>query len=136
MRGVEGDWAGEWVVIVVSEGRCGEGSGSPTSTTSLHRNNLHSPRNHLKHIHHADHHHDCFRHLLCRRRRPPCSRGERCPPVHGVRPNGVCSKGPGQRCGGYRWEYGRCGEGTVCMCGVCTGCSPFDGSCYSNAPIC
>uniref|UniRef100_A0A0P4WCD5 Neuroparsin n=2 Tax=Scylla olivacea TaxID=85551 RepID=A0A0P4WCD5_SCYOL len=43
--------------------------------------------------------------------------------------NGVCAKGPGETCGGYRWSEGKCGEGTFCSCGICGGCSPFDGKC-------
>ncbi|KAG0729337.1 Neuroparsin-A [Chionoecetes opilio] len=43
--------------------------------------------------------------------------------------NGVCAKGPGETCGGYRWSAGKCGEGTFCSCGICGGCSPYDGRC-------
>ncbi|XP_071540498.1 uncharacterized protein [Panulirus ornatus] len=37
--------------------------------------------------------------------------------------NEVCAKGPGERCGGVWWEEGKCGLGTSCSCGICTGCS-------------
>nr|QBG05398.1 neuroparsin III precursor [Macrobrachium nipponense] len=37
--------------------------------------------------------------------------------------NTVCAKGPGQSCGGDWWEFGKCGEGTYCACGTCSGCS-------------
>ncbi|KAK3852485.1 hypothetical protein Pcinc_040931 [Petrolisthes cinctipes] len=133
MRGVEGDWAGEWVVVVVSEGRSGEGSGRNTTT--------------MKTITMTAFVSCCVIVVLLLAQEgsaaPRCMEYDRAAPQgckYGTSldwcRNGVCSKGPGQRCGGYRWEYGKCGEGTVCMCGVCTGCSPFDGSCYSNAPIC
>ncbi|XP_045122305.1 neuroparsin-A-like [Portunus trituberculatus] len=49
--------------------------------------------------------------------------------------NGVCAKGPGETCGGYRRQDGICGEGTYCECGHCRGCSPFDASCH-DAQFC
>jgi len=33
-----------------------------------------------------------------------------------------CGKGAGERCGGQRNKYGRCGAGMFCSCGVCNGC--------------
>ncbi|XP_042239197.1 neuroparsin-A-like [Homarus americanus] len=48
--------------------------------------------------------------------------------------NGVCAKGPGESCGGYWYEYGKCGGGTFCLCGTCIGCSTIDGTCSQSSP--
>ncbi|XP_071540499.1 uncharacterized protein [Panulirus ornatus] len=51
--------------------------------------------------------------------------------------NGVCAKGPGERCGGHWWKEGKCGLGTYCSCNVCTGCSAVvNGVCSAPTLIC
>ncbi|XP_064115649.1 neuroparsin-A-like [Macrobrachium nipponense] len=50
--------------------------------------------------------------------------------------NEVCAKGPGETCGGHFWEQGKCGEGTFCSCGTCTGCSVITRRCFRSALVC
>ncbi|XP_047477623.1 neuroparsin-A-like [Penaeus chinensis] len=50
--------------------------------------------------------------------------------------NTVCAKGPGESCGGYRWENGKCGLGMICSCGRCSGCSIIDGTCSPHSMVC
>ncbi|CAL4188303.1 unnamed protein product, partial [Meganyctiphanes norvegica] len=42
----------------------------------------------------------------------------------------VCSKGPGESCGGRWMQHGTCGTGLYCQCNRCTGCSPVTLDCF------
>jgi hypothetical protein len=45
----------------------------------------------------------------------------------------VCTKGPGEQCGGKHAVYGICGEGLVCSnCNRCTGCSLRNFECFED----
>ena len=47
--------------------------------------------------------------------------------------NTICTKGPGEQCGGRNFRYGICGEGLMCSnCGGCQGCSSITYKCFSD----
>ncbi|KAK7086389.1 hypothetical protein SK128_025327, partial [Halocaridina rubra] len=50
--------------------------------------------------------------------------------------NQVCAKGPGEACGGLFLERGKCGDGTFCSCGICSGCSSITSECRPSPLVC
>lgn len=47
--------------------------------------------------------------------------------------NQICTKGPGEVCGGKGQRYGVCGEGLVCSnCNRCQGCSLRTYECFDD----
>jgi len=47
--------------------------------------------------------------------------------------NQICTKGPGEVCGGKNQRYGVCGEGLVCSnCNRCQGCSLRTYECFDD----
>jgi len=47
--------------------------------------------------------------------------------------NYLCTKGPGDICGGKHMRYGICGEGLMCSnCNRCTGCSTRTFDCFDD----
>ncbi|KAL6423108.1 hypothetical protein ACFW04_010538 [Cataglyphis niger] len=43
-----------------------------------------------------------------------------------------CRRGPGQICGGPNEAWGVCGEGLICRCNRCAGCSLDSFECFSD----
>ncbi|XP_018364967.1 PREDICTED: neuroparsin-A-like [Trachymyrmex cornetzi] len=43
-----------------------------------------------------------------------------------------CRRGPGQICGGPSDSWGVCGDGLICSCNRCTGCSVDNLTCFAN----
>ncbi|XP_011687192.1 PREDICTED: neuroparsin-A-like isoform X2 [Wasmannia auropunctata] len=43
-----------------------------------------------------------------------------------------CRKGPGESCGGPSDSWGVCGDGLICSCNQCTGCSVDSLTCFVN----
>ncbi|XP_029666235.1 neuroparsin-A-like [Formica exsecta] len=43
-----------------------------------------------------------------------------------------CRRGPGQRCGGPSERWGVCGDGLMCSCNRCAGCSLDSLDCFAN----
>ncbi|KAK2582654.1 hypothetical protein KPH14_004933 [Odynerus spinipes] len=43
-----------------------------------------------------------------------------------------CRRGPGEICGGPSDSWGVCGDGLICSCNKCIGCSVDQLTCYSN----
>lgn len=47
--------------------------------------------------------------------------------------NKICTKGPGEVCGGKHQRYGVCGEGLMCSnCNRCQGCSLRTFECFDD----
>lgn len=47
--------------------------------------------------------------------------------------NKICTKGPGEVCGGKNQRYGICGEGLMCSnCNRCQGCSLRTFECFDD----
>jgi len=47
--------------------------------------------------------------------------------------NTLCTKGPGEWCGGKHMRYGICGEGLMCSnCNRCSGCSTKTYQCFDD----
>ncbi|XP_014610517.1 PREDICTED: neuroparsin-A-like [Polistes canadensis] len=44
----------------------------------------------------------------------------------------VCNRGPGEVCGGPSESWGICGDGLICSCNKCIGCSVEELDCYSH----
>ncbi|XP_073368122.1 LOW QUALITY PROTEIN: queen brain-selective protein-1 [Mycetomoellerius zeteki] len=47
-------------------------------------------------------------------------------------PRPLCRRGPGQICGGPSDSWGVCGDGLICSCNRCTGCSVDNLTCFAN----
>merc|ERR1712127_188968 len=47
----------------------------------------------------------------------------------------TCARGPSQRCGGKWNSHGKCGDGLICSCQRCTGCSIKTLQCFSTTCI-
>ncbi|XP_032662967.1 neuroparsin-A-like [Odontomachus brunneus] len=44
-----------------------------------------------------------------------------------------CRRGPGEYCGGRSQSWGICGEGMICICNRCVGCSLDMLTCFSSS---
>ncbi|KAI4495458.1 hypothetical protein M0802_008672 [Mischocyttarus mexicanus] len=44
----------------------------------------------------------------------------------------ICNRGPGEACGGPSELWGICGDGLICSCNKCIGCSMLEFDCYSH----
>ncbi|XP_014249473.1 neuroparsin-A-like [Cimex lectularius] len=76
---------------------------------------------------------------------PPCHEDNSCKPeiekcqyeiVTDYCGRKVCSKGPGQRCGGLSNFLGTCAKGLQCKCNKCSGCALQSLKCFYNEIMC
>ncbi|CAL1674129.1 unnamed protein product [Lasius platythorax] len=84
----------------------------------------------------------CYAYPSLQRRqevRPPCMGcGDECDKCEfGVAISALCGiaecrRGPGQICGGPSESWGVCGDGLICSCNRCSGCSLDSLMCFAN----